>query len=109
MEEMIQIPDGLNQKERDLYRALMRSKLENIERRWNYSNAKDIVGHKKTNSMNGEVKITFSYPLRESFKNEKGSLSMAAKELEKMKRSFDQRVEEAEKRARRSEGEIRYG
>ena len=92
MREAIQIPDGLNNKERDLYRSLMRSKEQNIEKKWNYSNAKDIVGHKKTNSMTGESKITFSYPLRESF-NKNDNISKTEQELEKRKNSLVQRIE----------------
>ncbi|MBA7493263.1 hypothetical protein ES702_03820 [subsurface metagenome] len=97
MKETVQIPEGLNKKERDLYRTLMRSKEENIEKKWNYSSVKDIIGHKKTNSMNGEVKITFSYPLKEASKNEKSCLDMAVEELGKTKILLNQKIEKTQK------------
>lgn len=97
MRETIQIPDGLNKKETALYRSLMRSPEKNCEKRWHYNKVKDIIGSKKTNSMNGEVKVTFSYPLRETFKNEKDCLSMAVKELGKTRILLNQKIEKTEK------------
>lgn len=97
MKEVIQIPDGLTKKERDLYRSLMRSKEKNLEKRWNYSNVKDIIGYKKTNSMNGEVKVTFEYVLKEAFMKKKTGLSMTVEELGKIRILLNQKIEKTEK------------
>ena len=97
MRETIKIPDGLNKKESALYRSLMRSKEENFEKRWHYNLVTDLIGIKKTNSTNGEVKVTFDYVPKEAFKAEKNSLDVITEDLKKIKNSLDLKIEGMEK------------
>jgi len=61
MKMMSKIPTGLNAKESALFKSLMHSKEPDLEKRWHYNGQKDIVGTKRTDLLNGDSKVSFSY------------------------------------------------
>lgn len=59
MNNLVSMPEGLGVKERLMYRAIMNDPAGNLEKRWRYNKTQDLVGIKKTDSMSGEVKVSF--------------------------------------------------
>ena len=58
------IPKGLNTKQAAMYKALIRCKEDNMEKKWHYNPQQFLVGRKKTNPKTGEVKVEFSIESR---------------------------------------------
>lgn len=60
MNNNLEIPKELGVKESLLYRSLMNASEGNLEKKWKLSKTQNLVGKKVTNSMSGEIRVSFS-------------------------------------------------